>query len=592
MKITQKIILGSGLSLALALGLALGAQASGKVMADGSSDPFCAKIVFSSSPTTEASYSTGTSFYTEPSSSSFISVDLTSTSGNVTQKAQSGEQTYPVKIGTGSASGSLVLSLGNSYYVDRVYCYALALSGTAISTTKISVSTDSGSLSGTSSLSKLQSVAQTLDFDNPFSAANTGAVFTFSSTTNETASKVTISNNDGVSNNHFYLYQVSFRLRSAQAASSSSSSLTSSILNPDNGLSIHFVELDSYNTGDCTYIKAGDTDILIDAGSTKGAATTIESYLDDSNRGGDYVSDGKLEYVIATHAHEDHISGFVGTDDASKDGGKTGIFYHYQVDNLIDFSYFDNGETTIFSNETPTSGAGTQIYQAYVAARSYAVGRGTIWKTIGQRYADSEMEINLGSGITLKLLYTYFVDHTSADVKGLNASFTKSGFSSQNDMSVCALLTYGTKNFLFTGDAEAYAEYSLVQSNVLPQVDLMKGGHHGSYTANSDVLLSVIQPKMVCICCCAGTKEYAKTDKTHSFPAQEAINRIAPYTDRVYVTTLGDYDSTTYHVPFNGNIVIKYLGSAETLTCSNNSTKLKDTAWFKSNRTCPSAWAS
>ena len=32
-------------------------------------------------------------------------------------------------------------------------------------------------------------------------------------------------------------------------------------------LQIHFLELGNKYTGDCTYIKAGDTDILIDAGS-------------------------------------------------------------------------------------------------------------------------------------------------------------------------------------------------------------------------------------------------------------------------------------------------------------------------------------
>ena len=30
---------------------------------------------------------------------------------------------------------------------------------------------------------------------------------------------------------------------------------------------VHFLELGVYNTGDCTYIKAGETDVLIDAGA-------------------------------------------------------------------------------------------------------------------------------------------------------------------------------------------------------------------------------------------------------------------------------------------------------------------------------------
>ena len=66
-------------------------------------------------------------------------------------------------------------------------------------------------------------------------------------------------------------------------------------------LSFHFMELGNKYTGDCTYIKAGDIDILIDAGSRYDSASTIANYIDD------YVTDGKIEYVIATHAHEDHI---------------------------------------------------------------------------------------------------------------------------------------------------------------------------------------------------------------------------------------------------------------------------------------------
>ena len=46
------------------------------------------------------------------------------------------------------------------------------------------------------------------------------------------------------------------------------------------------------------------------------------------------------------------------------------------------------------------------------------------------------------------------------------------------------------------------------------------------------------------------------------------------------------------HEPFNGNIIVGYdTSGAETLECSNNDTKLKDSAWFKAHRTTPAAWA-
>jgi hypothetical protein len=88
-----------------------------------------------------------------------------------------------------------------------------------------------------------------------------------------------------------------------------------------------------------------------------------------------------------------------------------------------------------------------------------------------------------------------------------------------------------------------------------------------------------------------GNSEYAGTDP-QSFPAQSAIDRMAPYTDRVYCTTLGDWSDSSSHTPMNGNILVHYdASSAETLSCSASGLKLKETAWFKTHRTCPSAWA-
>jgi len=352
-------------------------------------------------------------------------------------------------------------------------------------------------------------------------------------------------------------------------------------------ITFNFVAQGNAHTGDCTYIKAGDNDILIDAGNSTGSAAVIEKYADDSSRTGNYVSDGKLEYVIATHAHKDRIAGFVGNSSSTAEGGKDGIFYHYSVGSIIDFSHYDGGGVISDNSSDSVPTGATTIYKNYVAARDYAVSKGAKWQTAGQMWASGSKTITLGKNLTMTLLYNYFYDHTSKEISGLG-NFE---FSDQNDDSVCVLFTQGSKHFLFTGDAEAAGEHSLTKYNSLPEVELFKGGHHGSYTANTDALLSVIKPKMVCICCCAGNKEYA-SNASHAFPAQESVDRIAKYTDRVYVTDLGSWTDVSYDEPMNGNIVVKYdEKSAETLSFSNNDTKLKDTAWFKANRTMPSNWS-
>ena len=228
-------------------------------------------------------------------------------------------------------------------------------------------------------------------------------------------------------------------------------------------IDIYFLELGNKYTGDCTFIKAGDADILIDAGSRNGSASTISAFVDQ------YCSDGTLEYVIATHAHQDHIAGFVGTNSAE------GILKHYKIGTLIDFS-----QTT----------ATSQVYNNYVSLRDEQVAAGNI----ANHYYASECVkgekgakriYDLAPGITMEILDQKYYYETSND---------------ENDHSVCAMFTQGNNHYLFTGDLEEKGEASLVALNNLPEVELFKGGHHGSYTANTDTLLSVIKPKTICIC--------------------------------------------------------------------------------------------
>ena len=171
----------------------------------------------------------------------------------------------------------------------------------------------------------------------------------------------------------------------------------------------------------------------------------------------------------------------------------------------------------------------------------------------------------------------------------LNQKYYYEKAETENDYSVCVLISDGGSNFLFTGDLEEEGEESLVEMNDIPKVDVYKAGHHGSKTSSHEPLLAEIQPEVICVCCCAGSSEYgAKPQNT--FPTQDFVNRVAKYTDRVYVTTLCvDYENDQF-TSMNGNIVISYSFGKLTVACSASDTKLKDTEWFKNNRTCPEEW--
>jgi beta-lactamase superfamily II metal-dependent hydrolase len=214
------------------------------------------------------------------------------------------------------------------------------------------------------------------------------------------------------------------------------------------------------------------------------------------------------------------------------------------------------------------------MYKNYVRERKDEINAGATHYTAEECMEDDNNIFPIGDGIELEILDSYYYYKTS---------------DTENNHSVCVMINQGDEHFLFTGDLEEEGEEQLVKMNDLPKVALYKAGHHGSRTSSNECLLEVIEPQIVCVCCCAGSSEY--TDKSaNQFPTQGFIDRIAPYTDKVYVTTLCiDYDNDEF-TSMNGNIVIKSGTGGIEVNCSESNSVLKDSEWFKENRRIPSAW--
>lgn len=315
-------------------------------------------------------------------------------------------------------------------------------------------------------------------------------------------------------------------------------------------LKIHFLELGNANTGDCVLIQVGNTDVLIDAGSKKTSFETVNSYLDE------HISDDIIEYVVVTHAHEDHYVNFT---------TEVNIFTEYQVNNIIDFSLSNNVGKTMYNN--------------YISQRNLEVENGANHYTASECVKEengAKKVFNLGNGIEMEILDSYYYYNSST---------------SENNYSVCVLINQGDKHFLFTGDLEKSGEEYLVELNDLPEVELFKAGHHGSITSSNDVLLSVIKPKYIVVCCCAGNSEYTN-NKDNQFPSQAFIDRISLYTEMVYVTSIGAQGFTNENsfASFNGNIVFTSSKKGIKIECSNNDIILKNSEWFKQNRITPDSW--
>lgn len=318
-------------------------------------------------------------------------------------------------------------------------------------------------------------------------------------------------------------------------------------------VSIHFLELGNANTGDSVLIKSGNTELLIDAGSKENSTETVKAYINS------YCTDGKLEYVIATHAHEDHIAGLVGSS-----ATHNGVLYSYEIGTILQFARTNQSLTTKAGNPT--------LYAEYLDAVEYAVGQGAIVYNALQCWNETDgakKSYALSDNVSFDILYQKYYGENS---------------SRENNYSVCILLKEGTHRYLFTGDLEKAGEKSLVQNNSLPKCDLYKAGHHGSNTSSCTELLEVIRPDVVCVCCCCGNMEYAK-DPLNDFPSQAFTDNVAKYTERIYVTTIYDETAKNNFRSMNGTIVVFLKDGGIVVACSANTTVFKDTEWFKKNRT-------
>ena len=329
-------------------------------------------------------------------------------------------------------------------------------------------------------------------------------------------------------------------------------------------LEFHFMMLGNDYAGDAVYIKAGENDILIDAGSRKNSIDDIQNYLSN------YVLDNKLEFVIVTHADQDHIAGF------SKIDGS--IFDIYNCETIIDF---------------PLSDKTSALYLDYQLERQDEVEKGAKHYTALECYNNqngAQRIYNLSSdgSIKMEILYNYYYENTSSD---------------ENNYSVCVMFHHGDRQFLFTGDLEEEGETKLAQQYDFNEVELFKAGHHGSPTSSNEVLLKEIKPKICVITCCAGSVEY--TDYLpNTFPSRAVLDRIENYTDKIYIPiyidiaideskptttfqgkTITNYKNADEFNLLNGNIVVISKPESEVyVDCSNNNTILEETTWYQNMR--------
>lgn len=99
-----------------------------------------------------------------------------------------------------------------------------------------------------------------------------------------------------------------------------------------------------------------------------------------------------------------------------------------------------------------------------------------------------------------------------------------------NELGLTVLCSTGDYDVLLTGDMNTAGEKKLAQRNVLPDVELMVAGHHGSKYSNSEQLLETVRPD-VAVFSVGG-------NNTYGHPTPEAMERFRAVGAELYRTDL------------------------------------------------------
>ena len=234
-------------------------------------------------------------------------------------------------------------------------------------------------------------------------------------------------------------------------------------------INVHYIDV---GQGDSTLIVCGGKTLLIDAGEN-GHEQQVINYLNS-------VGVRKLDYIVATHQHSDHI------------GGIPEVLENFDADNLI--------MPRLTEAQTPTNSTYTAFLKAIKNSQTKVIA-----SKVGAEYT-------LG-GATFEILGP--VTNDAEDI---------------NSMSVVFKVTYGENTFLFTGDAETDEEKEVVDTGADLDCDVYHAGHHGSYTSSSKEFLSAVSPE-ICIISCGADNDYGH-------PHDAALKRIKKHTQDIYRTDI------------------------------------------------------
>lgn len=216
---------------------------------------------------------------------------------------------------------------------------------------------------------------------------------------------------------------------------------------------------------DSIFVQSAGVNMLIDAGTNNMGNTVVQNLKD--------LGITKINYLVGTHPHEDHIGG---------------------MDDVI--NNFEIG--TIYMPKVQTN---TKTFEDVLDAIS-----------------------NKGLTITTpEVGYVFEVGNTKCEVMCAGTGTTEEN-SNLNLSSIVIRMVYGEESFLFMGDAEEKNE----SSRQWPQTTVLKVGHHGSDTSSSESFLNQVKPEISVIS--------VGINNTYGHPKKTTLDKLNALETSIYRT--------------------------------------------------------
>ena len=250
-------------------------------------------------------------------------------------------------------------------------------------------------------------------------------------------------------------------------------------------LTVHFIDV---GQADAALLVCDNHAMLIDGGNVADSQL-IYTYLE--KQGIEY-----LDYIIATHAHEDHMGGL----SAALVKAKVGAIY------------------------MPSVGSDSEFYLNFLE-KAYEKG--------------------------IKIQHPISGESVQLGLASVEFFIPKNDFGKDiNNSSIVTKIIYQNTSFLFTGDAEEEEEHDILNQGYNLKADVLKVGHHGADTSSSDEFLHAVNPKYAVIS--------VGENNAYGQPSENVLSRLGDMGVSVYRTDLqGDIviqtDGSSISVSANKN---------------------------------------